>query len=128
MKEIKFEPSACRPRQVPGESGVMIEVPPSLKGHVVLIAPSFDQRFEYIEQAGFELNLKGEVEASMRQMPAVRRMVKLVRPHFKAVELEACDDGTKFQSVDDLEMDARADGVLIEIAMQFLHGFKPSKN
>ena len=111
----QYIPTACRDKDS------------EIKGSVTLRMPSFDEKYSYIEECGFDLGEGGSIEAGMKQLGAIRRMVKLTKDHYEEVKLEA-KDGTKFTSFDEMQYDSRCDPILIEVAAQVIGGLGAGKN
>lgn len=116
MKEFKFTPEACK-----GENAVF-------SGDIILTAPTFDDRYDYIEKANFEMDENGQIKAGLSQMPALRKMVKFSQKHYKEVSLINNKTAETYGSFDDLTYDPACDGILIEVAMALMNGFKLGKN
>lgn len=115
MKTIKFIPKVAQ-----GEDA-------KFSGSVELRVPTFDERFECLEQSGFKMNQAGEVDPT-GQISMLRSMVKLSQPFYVSVDLTSKDGGDKFTSFKEMSEDAACDPILIEIAMMIASGFKASKN
>lgn len=116
MREINYTPDACKP----GEKQ-------SMQGSVIITVPTFDERYGYIEEAGFETNDKGDIEGGVKNLKAIRKMVQLSQKHYKAVNLKKLD-GVEVKSFEAMVDEPDCDAVLIEVAMQLMNGFKASKN
>lgn len=117
MKQpMKFVPQSCQ-----GENA-------KFEGHVMVLPPSFPQRFEYIEASGFEIDEKGDIKTSMKQLKALANMFRLAEPHISAVDLKKKSDGTEIKSFEALADDPDCDGINMEIASHMMNGFRLSKN
>jgi hypothetical protein len=114
--EFEFVPSVCK-----GEDA-------KFSGSVVLRSPTFDERYEYMEKAGFKVGEGGEVEASTEQLGAVRRMVGFSKAHYAKVDITRKSDGEHFDNLDALMLDPSCDPILIEVAMACMTGIRPGKN
>lgn len=115
MKQLVYTPKACQ------EGGDFI-------GGVTLRLPSFDERYEALDELGIKVNKDGEIEMSdMNSFKAVRSLVKMCGKYFVSVDIKH-KDGREFKSKEDLESDPECDGILIEIAMNLSKGFRPTKN
>ncbi len=96
------------------------------EGHIELTAPSFDQRFQYIEECNFEVNDKGEISESMNQLGSLRKMVSLTQHHYKSVALKS-KNGKEYKSFEDLSFDPDCNTMMIEVASFVMNGFTPGK-
>lgn len=97
------------------------------EGEIKIATPSFDQRWQYIEDAGIELDEKGQVNMSAGNISALRKMVKATEKHYKEVKIVG-KDGVSYKSFSDLAQDPVCDSILFEIAGLFLKGIRPSPN
>lgn len=97
------------------------------EGSLIVSLPSFDQKYQYMEDSGFSVNDKGEFESGVKQIPAIRKMVKYVKDHIITVSLKKLSDGSDITSYDQMIYDSDCDGILIEVAMQLMNGFKVGK-
>ncbi len=119
MKKIEYIPKPCRE-----EEGK----PATMKGMVVLNLPTFDERYELLDEMGVTIDsetseVKIDTAASFK---TIRKMVKAARKYYLEVHLEKLD-GTKITSVEELETDPSCDGVLIDVATSIARGFRPGK-
>jgi hypothetical protein len=117
---IQFVPEVCKSE---GDKAA------SFEGHVVIQCPDFDQRYGLIEKAGFEMDADGKMLSGAKQLPAIRKAVKIVKEMdlIKEVALKKLADASEFKSFEDLTFDPDCDPILIELAMQVMNGFRPSK-
>ena len=122
MKTVKIVPKICQDTK--GEAGEVI--PSKMKGFVVLRPPNFDERYSYIEQAGFEFDDKGTISASAKQLGSLRKMVALSKDHYQEVAIEL-EDGEKITSFEGLKEYSSCDPILFEVASLMMMGFSPSK-
>jgi len=115
MFKVKVEPEACK------KEGT------NIKGHVVMRVPSFDEKYRYIEECGFEVDEDGQMKMSMKQMGAIRKMVSFSKDHYEEIKLVK-RDGKKVESFEQMQYDPDCDEILIEVASQLMNGFKVGKN
>ena len=114
MKQLVYTPKAC-------DGGDFI-------GTVTLRLPSFDERYEALDELGIKINKDGEAEMTdMNSFKAIRSLVKMSSKYFVSVDLKH-KDGREFKSKEDLETDPECDSILIEIAMNLSKGFRVGKN
>lgn len=97
-------------------------------GYIELTAPTFDQRYRYIEACGFETDEKNEIVVNMKQLGAIRKMVSQSEQHYKTVKLTKKKNGQEYKSFNDLAVDPDCDPILLEVAGIVMRGFTPSKN
>jgi hypothetical protein len=114
--EIDWKPNAAK-----GDDAVF-------SGSIKMRVPTFSERYEYMESAGFEIGEDGAVEANMKQMGAIRRLVEKSKAHYGAVDLTRVSDGKKFSSYEEMETDPACDPIIIEFAMACMTGVQPGKN
>lgn len=117
--QVEFVPSLCKTEK------------PVFEGHVVLETPSFDQRWAYIDQCGFQIDKEdkdGDMSSYMNNIGALRKMVKFTEPHYKSVALKHVEDGLEYKSFTDMCSDSACDPILFEVAGMFLRGFRPGKS
>ena len=114
MKTVTFVPTICR-----GEGA-------KYSGGITLRLPTFDEKFQYLEDTGIELNKDGEVEmgTTSDRMRMIRKMVKLSEKHYIVVELKNNATGEELKSFEDLQYDTDAHAILVEVATQLVSGFK----
>lgn len=115
MFKVKFEPEACK------KEGT------NIKGYAVMRIPSFDEKYRYIEECGFEINEEAQMKVSMKQMGAIRRMVTFSKDHYEEIRFVK-RDGTKIESFDQMQFDPDCDEILIEVATQLMNGFRVGKS
>jgi len=114
---IEYVPESCK-----GES-------PIFSGSVVLRAPTFDERYSYLEDSGFIMDEEGEVKKSMlKGLSAVRKVVAMSVKHYLKVDMKRISDGYEFKSFEDLSTDDDGHKVLIDVGLKILNGFKAGKN
>lgn len=98
-------------------------------GSVTLRVPAIDERYDYFNQIGVQIDDDGKVnfntQESLKKMPAILR---LSYGHYKAVDLTRKSDGKKFSSLDELKYDMSCQEVLINVAMKLISGFDLSPN
>lgn len=113
MKTATIVPSVCK-----GEDA-------TFDGSIVLKLPTFDEKFEYIEQLQVAINDDGTVEGDQRtKLKSIREMVKLSAKHYVEVSLKRKADGEDFKSFDDMQYADDLHGVLVEVASTMINGFK----
>ncbi len=114
MKTINFVPACCK-----GEGATH-------EGSVTLRLPTFDEKFDYIEQMSVMANDAGEIEkdVTMSKLRTIRALVKLSQPHYVEVSLKNKATGDEMKSFDDLQYSDEGHAVLMEVAGQLVHGFK----
>lgn len=105
--DVLFTPSVCS-----GERK-------TFTGALVLRVPTFDERYQYMEECG----VVGETVG----IGAIRKAVKLSAPHYVKVDLKRDEDGKVFSSFEDLAMDSGCDSILIEVSTKILNGFRLGK-
>lgn len=120
MNTIQFVPEVCK-----SEDGKVA----TFSGHVTIQKPNFDQRYELIENAGFVMDDEGKMLMGAKQLPAIRKAVKIVNELglVKEVKLVKLADQVAFGSLEDLGFDPDCDSILIEIATQVMNGFRLTK-
>lgn len=101
---------------------------PTFEGSVLLKTPSFDDRFRFVEECGFETTVEGVIDSSQKQIKPMRTMVKISEEFYKKVSLKKLSDGTVYKSFDDLSFDPECTMILIEIASTLMGGKSLSKN
>lgn len=114
--EIDYTPKLCQ-----GDDALF-------EGTIKMRVPTFSERYEYMEKAGFKIGEDGGIEANMEQMGAIRRMVDFSQAHYVAVDLKRKEDGAAFKSFDEMQSDPSCDAILIEFAMACMTGVRPGKN
>ena len=116
MNEIVYEPKCFKkPNAI-------------LEGSVKLSAPSIMQRFDYLEECGFEVKADGSVDVSLNKLAPVKKMIAVSKAHYVSVDVKYKDGSRVLKSVDDLFHDNSCDEMLVEVAAMILQGFSPSKN
>jgi len=124
MKSFEFVPTACRDTEATENSPARSA---EFRGSVTLKRPTFDDRFAFAEEAGIEIDKKGEVSEHKSPIPMIRKMVRFSKPFYEKVELEKIATGEKYTSVDELDVDPDCTNILIEVAGILFQG-KISKN
>lgn len=115
MKTIKLIPSVCK-----GEGA-------KWSGHIVMRLPTFDEKFEYMENLGVQVGDDGAVvesESATSRLKQVRRMVECSKKHYQEVSLENKETGEKVDSLDDMLYVDELHKVLVEVAGMLISGFK----
>lgn len=115
MQPFKYVPTICQGKEA------------EWSGYVMLKPVSFDQRFQYIEESGFDMDLeKGDIKIDMSLMGPIRKLVKFSSKHYTEVCLKKGDQ--KVNSLEDMEYTDELHMVLIEVATKvILGGNKPGK-
>lgn len=116
---VTYTPQVCRNQSADGK-----KKKPTFKGVVILKQPTFDEKYSYMEECGFDLDESGSVGAAVGKLKSIRKMVGLSKKHYVKVELERLSDSKAFKSFDDLQYEAECDAILIEIASQVVSGFR----
>ena len=109
--EIKYVPTACR-----GKKAIF-------EGSVTIKAPSFDERYGYIDESGFKFNEDGEMSGGMDQIKAIRNLVKSSESHYTKIQIKHKETGKEFKTFKAMCYDNRCDPILTEVAMNLLNGF-----
>lgn len=114
MKTVKIVPNICK------------EPSSDWEGYVELRLPSFDERYEYIENLGLKILDGVELDTIPvgKQISAMREMVKLSKKHYINVDLKNKKTGEHIQSYDDMQYSDAMHVVLIQIASTICEGFK----
>lgn len=113
MKTVNYVPSVCQ-----GDAATW-------KGSILLRLPTFEEKFEYIEKMGINVDKDGDVESDkMTQVKSIRSLVKLSSAHYLEVNLSKLDGSEDVKSYDDMQYVEELHAVLIEIASKILNGFK----
>ena len=110
--QIEYVPTQCKGKDKTFEGSLKIKL------------PTFDQKYLYMEQSGFSVNEKGEFEAGMKQIPAIRKMVCFAKEHIVGVDLKKIKPSMEIKSFVQMSYDSDCDAILIEVAMQLMNGFK----
>ena len=113
MKTVKYVPEACK-----GEN-------PQFSGDVEIVLPTFDEKYEYFEQSGLEVNDAGEIQSAntLTKLKAMRNLVKMSQKHYKTVSLKKIS-GEDIKSYDDMQYDSDCHPIMIDVATKLLNGFK----
>lgn len=111
--ELEYVPKACR-----GDKA-------KFQGSILLRVPTFDEKYQYIEESGFELEDDGTVRASIKQIGALRKIAKLAEKHCLKVTLEKLDDKKKISSYQEMTEDPDCEALILELATGLLNQFKP---
>lgn len=116
MKEIKFIPKMAQ-----GEEK-------AFDGYVVIRLPSFDERYEALENAGFEESGDGGYEVSGSKFKAMRKLVSETAKLYKEVNLVHIESGAEAKSLDDMLHNSYFDSILVEVATKLMTGFQVGKS
>lgn len=114
MKTVKIIPSICK---ADGSNW---------EGHVIMRLPTFDEKFEYIEAIGADIDEEDSVkkESKMSQIKKVRSLVKLSLKHYQEVNLKNKATGELVESVDAMQYVDDLHAVMAELAGKLIEGFK----
>jgi hypothetical protein len=121
--QMKFEPSACRAKEVNGVTELAM-----FSGTVTLKVPNFDERYQFIEDCGVNVADSGGVEKKSSNFSILRSMVKNSEKFYISVELKKLSTGAEYNSFESLTYDPDCDSILMEVASEIRGGFRPSKN
>jgi hypothetical protein len=116
--QVEFIPSVCKDSE---------EAKASFSGSVKVQVPSFDERYQFIEDCGIDVADDGGVSRKGSNFSIIRNMVKASEKFYKGVEMKRLSDGKEFKSFADLSMDPDCDSILIEVAKEIRNGFRPSQ-
>ena len=111
MREIEYKPELCSKP----ESGVT--------GHIKVKVPSLDAKYEYMEKAGMEIGMDGEVKPGGNLIKAVRFLVGAAKDHIVEVKLKTKEGD--LSSYDEMMYDSSGQDILQEVALKLMHGFGP---
>lgn len=128
MINMKFTPAACREQTVTGEDGTVKVTPPMFSGTITLKVPTYDERYEYIEECGIDVGDDGDVSKKKSNLSIMRSMVKFSQKFYVSVDIKKIEIGHEYKSFEDLSLDPDCDGILMEVAREVRGGFRPSKN
>jgi len=120
---IDFVPSVCKDTK-DGKK----KVPATFSGKIRLRAPTFDEKYQYIEESGLDLDEEGNMESKGGQLKTIRRLVGFSKKHYEEITLKRISDGVEFKSFEQMEVDSSCDAILIDVGSQLINGFKPTKN
>lgn len=114
MKSVKYVPSQCK-----GDA-------PEFSGEVEIRLPTFDEKYEYFEASGVEVNEKGEmdIKSTMTKIKLMRGIVKMSAKHYLSVSLKKNATGEEYKSFEDMSVDPDCHPIMIEVGTQLLNGFK----
>lgn len=118
MKTVKYIPEGCK-----GEN-------PKFSGSVELSPISFDQKFEYLETLGIDVDDDGAVVTGKtgQKLKAVRQLVKASEKHYVSVSLKKLSSGEEITSFEQMSHDDECHLMLIEIANYVIGGIKPGND
>ena len=115
MRLVEFTPECLK-----AESAI-------LEGSIMLSAPSYMQRCNYIADANFDHGQKDNgIDGLMKNMKAIAKMVELSKDHYKEVKLKYKADGVEIKSFEEMIENPDCDPVLQEVALAIMNGLKPS--
>lgn len=100
-----------------------------LTGELTIKAPTFTERLKYIEEAKIQFGATtGEADLMSNNVHSMRVLVERAKEHVVAVDLKAKDGSGEIKSYDEMLDDNRCDGILTELGLVLMQGFRPSKN
>jgi len=108
--EIVYTPEVCNDP----ESGIT--------GHLKIKVPSLIARYDYMEKAGMDIGMDGNVKGG-NLIKAIKYLVGVSKDHLTEVKLSV--KGRDLSSYDDLLYDADGQNILQDIAMKLMSGFAP---
>ena len=113
---MKFIPEACT-----GEEALF-------EGHFEVKAPNFEQRYQYMDDSGFDLTQKEgqelDKEQTRAQMRSLRKLVGYSKDHVESVSIKRKKDNKEFKSFDELSNDPSCDALLIDLGTKMVTGFE----
>lgn len=114
--KVKYVPKVCGEHEE-REGKKTKKVPATFSGHVLMRVPSFDERYEVLEQQNLEIE-DGVVVSQAKENPfaSLRVLVKNSEKFYVEVELVRLKDKKEFKSFAELSADPGCDVVLIDIA------------
>jgi hypothetical protein len=115
-------------RKIQDENGQEIEAKNAIHGVIIVRKPTISERYAYVEECGFTVSEKGEMEAPKGNLALLGRIAEKARAHIVKVDLTRAEDGSKITSAEELYVDPDCDGILIELGSLVMNGFRPSKN
>lgn len=123
MATIVYIPKACKDQPATEKKAAQ---PATFSGSVTLRKPTFDEKYEYLDISGLEVDAEGNTidKGPKENIAAIRRIVKLSIPHYISIDLTCLATGEKLTTIDDLLSCSEADGILIDIGMQIIGGFR----
>lgn len=116
--QVEFIPSVCKDTE---------DSKATFSGCIVMQVPSFDERYQFIEDSGIDVADDGGVSRKGSNFSIIRNMVKASSKFYKEVKLKRLSDGMEFNSFEALSMDPECDSILIEVAKEIRGGFRPSQ-
>lgn len=114
MRQIEYVPSPCKP----GQDGQA----PAFQGRVILKALRNDERMALMEDMlslNLALSAESNANSALSQMKTVRKMISAVAHLYISVDIkQTLEDGStqEFKSYDDLDYDASAMPILVDVA------------
>jgi len=109
--QITYIPDVCSEK----DSGVT--------GSIEVKVPSLLTRYEYMDKAGMQIDMSGEVKGG-NLIKAVKYLVGVAKDHVVSVDIKTAD-AKHLKSYDDLMFDPTGQGVLQDVAMKLMSGFAP---
>jgi hypothetical protein len=99
------------------------------EGVIEMRPPLAEERFEYFDISGLKFGADFTVDVkNVNGMGMIRALIPHVKKHIVSVDMKRKSDGYKLDCYEDLSQDPGTVGVVTELAMMLLQGFKPSKN
>jgi len=115
----------------------VVVTPESCKGEGAKYTGTVEMRPPFIEERWAYLDAVGLVDAGEEQakMPSnltftkaiVKELLPKLKDHVSAMDLTHKESGQKLASLDELRADPDAQGVLLELGMMLIKGFRPGK-
>jgi hypothetical protein len=116
IETIEYIPSACKPAD---------DAPAAYAGKITLESPTFEKRFELLEQladidadrpnrgkSADDLTPDERKELAKYGMRAIIKCIQLARPFVRSVDIVRISDGKRYQSFDHLSRNSDFDGDL----------------
>ena len=87
-------------------------------GEIVLRAPTFDERCDYLDIVQDE---------SAKDLEKLKALVKKSESHYEKIDLKRKEDGALYESFEDLTTDQDCTHIMIQVATKLIGGFKMGK-
>ncbi|MDZ4678399.1 MAG: hypothetical protein SGI74_12920 [Oligoflexia bacterium] len=104
-----------------------IESPSNLAGEIHLLKPTQVEKFQFIEECGYDITPDGKVKPGDNKWKTIIKMLELSKKHYVKVDVTKTD-GTKLESFDDLHHDQDCSTLMLMVAEILMNGFSPTKN
>lgn len=114
MKTINYVPSVCK-----GDS-------PEWEGVITLRAPTFDEKYEYLEKlADLDVTPDGVVMSNaLERVKSIRKLVAMSAKHYLSIGLKRKSDGFEVKTFEDMQYEDELHGVMAEVGSLLVSGFK----